>query len=211
MTGRVFSKLFFSFVVVLFLGMVVLDFSLRQVMEQSLRAQAEESLVGEARLLAAHLSASGPASLGCPVFAENCPHGCHRYRGGSSHLQRPGPGGCLLPRRSGIRTIRSPRSPLSLINISPWAAPSAGARCTLPFPPARWWCVWPTPLSAFPQPVHVLRRGIVRGLSALADGGDAAGGMAGAAGRQAPGPHRGLRQPHRRRRPFGASGRGQSG
>jgi two-component system, OmpR family, phosphate regulon sensor histidine kinase PhoR len=62
-TGRVFSKLFFSFVVVLFLGMVVLDFSLRQVMEQSLRAQAEESLIGEARLLAAHISDSGPASL----------------------------------------------------------------------------------------------------------------------------------------------------
>ncbi len=63
MTGRVFTKLFFSFVVVLFLGMVVLDFSLRQVMEQSLRAQAEESLVGEARLLAAHISASDPALL----------------------------------------------------------------------------------------------------------------------------------------------------
>jgi two-component system, OmpR family, phosphate regulon sensor histidine kinase PhoR len=62
-TGRVFTKLFFSFVVVLFLGMVVLDFSLRQVMEQSLRAQAEESLVGETHLLAAHISASGPASL----------------------------------------------------------------------------------------------------------------------------------------------------
>jgi two-component system phosphate regulon sensor histidine kinase PhoR len=62
-TGRVFTKLFFSFVVVLFLGMVVLDFGLRQVMEQSLRAQAEESLVGEARLLAAQISASGPASL----------------------------------------------------------------------------------------------------------------------------------------------------
>ena len=34
MTGRVFTKLFFSFVVVLFLGMAVLDFSLREVMEQ---------------------------------------------------------------------------------------------------------------------------------------------------------------------------------
>jgi two-component system phosphate regulon sensor histidine kinase PhoR len=67
-TGRVFTKLFFSFVVVLFLGMVVLDFSLRQVMEQSLRAQAEESLVGEARLLAAHLSAFGPASLHAQPF-----------------------------------------------------------------------------------------------------------------------------------------------
>ena len=68
MTGRVFTKLFFSFVVVLFLGMVVLDFSLRQVMEQSLRAQAEESLVGEARMLAAHLSASSPAFLNGQSF-----------------------------------------------------------------------------------------------------------------------------------------------
>ena len=58
-TGKVFTKLFFSFVVVLFVGMVVLDFSLRQVMEQSLRSQAEESLVAEARLLAAHIEGSG--------------------------------------------------------------------------------------------------------------------------------------------------------
>jgi len=65
-TGRVFTKLFFAFVVVLFLGMVVLDFSLRQVMEQSLHAQAEESLVGEARLLAAHINASGPRPLDAP-------------------------------------------------------------------------------------------------------------------------------------------------
>jgi two-component system, OmpR family, phosphate regulon sensor histidine kinase PhoR len=57
-TGRVFSKLFFSFVVVLFLGMVVLDFSLRQVLEQSLRAQTDESLASEARLVAAHISAA---------------------------------------------------------------------------------------------------------------------------------------------------------
>ena len=58
-TGKVFTKLFFSFVLVLFLGMVVLDFSLRQVMEQSLRAQAEDSLVAQARLLAAHIVSSG--------------------------------------------------------------------------------------------------------------------------------------------------------
>ena len=65
MTGKVFTKLFFSFVVVLFVGMVVLDFSLRQVMEQSLRAEAEESLVAEARLLAAHIAGTG-ASLPDP-------------------------------------------------------------------------------------------------------------------------------------------------
>ena len=66
MTGRVFTKLFFSFVVVLFLGMAVLDFSLREVMERSLRAQAENSLTSEARLLAAQLNAAasaGPAAL----------------------------------------------------------------------------------------------------------------------------------------------------
>jgi two-component system phosphate regulon sensor histidine kinase PhoR len=57
-TGRVFTKLFFSFVVVLFLGMTVLDFSLRQVMEQSLRTQVEESLGSEARLLATHITAA---------------------------------------------------------------------------------------------------------------------------------------------------------
>jgi two-component system, OmpR family, phosphate regulon sensor histidine kinase PhoR len=57
-TGRVFTKLFFSFVVVLFLGMAVLDFSLRQVMEQSLRTQAEESLASEARIFAAQISTS---------------------------------------------------------------------------------------------------------------------------------------------------------
>jgi two-component system phosphate regulon sensor histidine kinase PhoR len=63
-TGRVFSKLFFSFVVVLFLGMVVLDFSLRQVLEQSLRTQTDESLTSEARLVAAHISvAASPDAL----------------------------------------------------------------------------------------------------------------------------------------------------
>src|ERR1700744_1615336 len=62
-TGRVFTKLFFAFVVVLFLGMAVLDFSLRQVMEQSLRAQAEESLSNEARLLAAQIMRNGPDAL----------------------------------------------------------------------------------------------------------------------------------------------------
>jgi two-component system phosphate regulon sensor histidine kinase PhoR len=55
-TGKVFTKLFFAFVVVLFLGMAVLDVSLRQVMERSLRAQEEEGLASEARLVAAQLS-----------------------------------------------------------------------------------------------------------------------------------------------------------
>jgi two-component system, OmpR family, phosphate regulon sensor histidine kinase PhoR len=63
-TGRVFTKLFFSFVVVLFLGMAVLDVSLRQVMERSLRAQAEESLASEARLLAAQISNTAYPEVG---------------------------------------------------------------------------------------------------------------------------------------------------
>ena len=41
MTGRVFTKLFLSFVVLLFLGMAVLDFSLRGILEHSLRQQAQ--------------------------------------------------------------------------------------------------------------------------------------------------------------------------
>ena len=40
MTGRVFSKLFFSFVLVLFVGTAILDFSLRRILEHSLRQQA---------------------------------------------------------------------------------------------------------------------------------------------------------------------------
>jgi two-component system phosphate regulon sensor histidine kinase PhoR len=62
-TGKVFTKLFFAFVVVLFLGMAVLAVSLRQVMERSLRAQAEESLTHEARLLAVQIGNAEPASL----------------------------------------------------------------------------------------------------------------------------------------------------
>jgi two-component system, OmpR family, phosphate regulon sensor histidine kinase PhoR len=62
-TGKVFTKLFFAFVVVLFLGMAVLDVSLRQVMERSLRAQAEESLANEARLLAAQISTAEVSQL----------------------------------------------------------------------------------------------------------------------------------------------------
>jgi two-component system, OmpR family, phosphate regulon sensor histidine kinase PhoR len=63
-TGKVFTKLFFAFVVVLFLGMAVLDVSLRQVMERSLRAQAEESLTNEARMLAAQIGSTPNPEIG---------------------------------------------------------------------------------------------------------------------------------------------------
>ena len=52
MTGRVFTKLFFSFVLVLAIGTAILDISLGRVVEQSLRDQLAQSLVGKARLLA---------------------------------------------------------------------------------------------------------------------------------------------------------------
>jgi len=60
MTGRVFTKLLFSFVLVLFIGTVVLDFSLRGILEDSLRRQAQNSLIGKAHLLASELRPSLP-------------------------------------------------------------------------------------------------------------------------------------------------------
>ncbi len=52
MTGRIFSKLLFAFVLVLVIGTAILDFSLRRVVDVALRQQVERGLVGEARLLA---------------------------------------------------------------------------------------------------------------------------------------------------------------
>jgi two-component system phosphate regulon sensor histidine kinase PhoR len=45
MTGRVFTKLFLSFVVVLFVGTAILDFSLRRILEPALRKEAAHSLI----------------------------------------------------------------------------------------------------------------------------------------------------------------------
>jgi two-component system phosphate regulon sensor histidine kinase PhoR len=55
MTGRVFSKLLFSFLLVLCIGTAVLDFSLRRIVEHSLNAEAEQSLLSKAQLLAVQL------------------------------------------------------------------------------------------------------------------------------------------------------------
>jgi two-component system, OmpR family, phosphate regulon sensor histidine kinase PhoR len=63
MTGRVFTKLFLSFLLVLFIGTVVLGFSLRGILEDSLRRQAETSLVGKAHLLASQLRSAGDSNL----------------------------------------------------------------------------------------------------------------------------------------------------
>ena len=58
MTGRVFSKLLFSFVLVLCIGTATLDFSLRRIVQHSLYSEAEVSLTGKARLLAQALDRS---------------------------------------------------------------------------------------------------------------------------------------------------------
>jgi two-component system phosphate regulon sensor histidine kinase PhoR len=61
-TGRVFSKLLLSFVLVLTICTAVLDFSIRRIVDRALREQAEQSLTGEARFLAAQLSVTSPAT-----------------------------------------------------------------------------------------------------------------------------------------------------
>jgi two-component system phosphate regulon sensor histidine kinase PhoR len=62
-TGRVFTKLLFSFILVLCIGTAVLDFSLRPIVEHSLLDQAEQSLAGKARLLASEADPAKPAAL----------------------------------------------------------------------------------------------------------------------------------------------------
>ena len=62
MTGRVFSKLLLSFVLVLTICTAVLDFSIRRIVDRALHEQVEQSLTGEARFLAAQLSITSPAT-----------------------------------------------------------------------------------------------------------------------------------------------------
>ena len=61
MTGRVFSKLLFSFLLVLCIGTATLDFSLRRIVKHSLYSEAEQALTGKARLLAQALERTLPA------------------------------------------------------------------------------------------------------------------------------------------------------
>ncbi len=132
-TGRVFTKLFFSFVVVLFVGMAVLDFSLRQVVEQSLRAQAEESLASEARLLAAHLKGANPQDLtGLQQIAslDGAAAGTE-----IAIFNGQGQAGGRVGKRMQEANLRCPpRSLRYSTNINPWAAPGAGRLSMLPFP-----------------------------------------------------------------------------
>ena len=63
MTARVFSKLLFSFVLVLTVCTAVLDFSIRRIVDRALREQVEQSLTSEARFLAAQLDATSPEDV----------------------------------------------------------------------------------------------------------------------------------------------------
>ncbi len=63
MSGRVFSKLLFLFVLVLLMGTTVLDLSLRRIVEVSLHQQAERSLFAKARLVAGQLQGVDAATL----------------------------------------------------------------------------------------------------------------------------------------------------
>ncbi|WP_446742778.1 ATP-binding protein [Silvibacterium acidisoli] len=63
MTGRVFTKLFLSFVLVLATSAAILEFTLRSIVEHSLRTQAGQSLEGKARLLANEVHPGDVAAL----------------------------------------------------------------------------------------------------------------------------------------------------
>ena len=63
MTGRVFTKLFLSFVIVLSISAAILDFTLRGFVEHSLHVETAKSLVEKARLLANETKSGNAAEL----------------------------------------------------------------------------------------------------------------------------------------------------
>jgi two-component system, OmpR family, phosphate regulon sensor histidine kinase PhoR len=160
-TGRVFTKLFLSFVVVLFLGMAVLDFSLRQVMESSLHTQAEESLVSEARLLAAHIDATSPvdpASLSEIVRRDAAAAGVavtffdahgHRLAGSKEEVAQ---GDSTVPPEVADVVEQHESVGRARRNGTAYVAVPAGSLVLR---------LAADDSSGVPAPVHVLRRGIV--------------------------------------------------
>jgi two-component system, OmpR family, phosphate regulon sensor histidine kinase PhoR len=63
LTGRVFTKLLFSFVLVLFMGTAILDFTLRRIVEHSLHEEALRELEGKARLVISGMTSGNPTAL----------------------------------------------------------------------------------------------------------------------------------------------------
>lgn len=83
MTGRVFSKLLLSFVLVLTICTATLDFSIRRIVDRALHQQVEQSLAREARFLASELNATSPE--GAPkLLAAASPAGIAVFRSDGS-------------------------------------------------------------------------------------------------------------------------------
>ncbi len=70
MTGRVFTKLLFSFMLVLCIGTAILDFSLRRIVEHSLYAQAAGYYGAKAEGMARQLASTPAAALPAVVEAQ---------------------------------------------------------------------------------------------------------------------------------------------
>ncbi len=157
MTGRVFTKLFFSFVLVLFLGMAVLDFSLRQIMEQSLRQQAEESLEGKARLLAVHLGGADPASLARIARLDAAAAGAEvaifDAQGQLIAASQDHPGFQAATPAPEVAAVLDQHQPLGRAQ--------RGATLYVAVPAGSLVVRLAYPLTAIRAPVHMLRRGIV--------------------------------------------------
>jgi two-component system, OmpR family, phosphate regulon sensor histidine kinase PhoR len=160
-TGKVFTKLFFSFVVVLFLGMLVLDFSLRQVMEESLREQAEESLVGDARLLAAQLGASGPTLPSSSTLQQIARLDATAAGAEVSIFNAQGQLVAASQEQAGANTTLAPEVANVLYQHQSQARAQRGGTLYVAVPAGPLVVRLAYPVTAIPTPVRVLRRGIV--------------------------------------------------
>jgi two-component system phosphate regulon sensor histidine kinase PhoR len=156
-TGKVFTKLFFSFVVVLFLGMVVLDFSLRQVMEHSLRAQADDSLVAEARLVAAHLVRTGTTD---PVSLQQMTRLDAAAAGVEVSIFNA-QGQLVAASQDNPETPASPAEVADVLQRKSLGRAQRNGNLYVAVPAGQLVVRLAYPLTEIPAPVHVLRRGIV--------------------------------------------------
>ncbi len=148
MTGRVFTKLLFSFILVLCIGTAVLDFSLRHIVEHSLyRGRAEFS------------SRQGPAARRSAPFRR--PYDASRSPPAARALQRvrrwPSsiPKGRFLLPPIRLRTWRTrPTAPKcsQSLSISRSDAPSTTAASTLRFRPGTSsWCSPTRSMTSVPR------------------------------------------------------------
>ncbi len=93
MTGRVFTKLLFSFLLLLSLGTAILDFSVRRIVQHSLGAQAGTYFDRQARGMAAQLARTPPEMLPAVVQAQAL--------AARARVTLVGPGGQLLAQAQG--------------------------------------------------------------------------------------------------------------